>query len=63
VISPERVVALEKATGGTVDLVPNVETAAGLVNALTIAKAIRRVTATSRAPWPTLRRRSGSATG
>src|SRR5688572_14020195 len=45
VVSPEQVVALEKATGGTVDLVPNVETAAGLVNALAIAKASRRVTA------------------
>jgi citrate lyase subunit beta/citryl-CoA lyase len=45
VVSPEQVVALEKATGGTVDLVPNVETAAGLVNAFAIARASRRVSA------------------
>ena len=45
VVSPDQVVALEKATGGAVDLVPNVETAAGLVNAFAIAKASRRVTA------------------
>jgi citrate lyase subunit beta / citryl-CoA lyase len=45
VVSPEQVVALEKATGGAVDLVPNVETAAGLVNAYAIARASRRVTA------------------
>src|SRR5688572_909677 len=45
VVSAEQVVALEKATGGTVDLVPNVETAAGLVNAFAIARASRRVSA------------------
>ena len=45
VVSPDQVVALEKATGGAVDLVPNVETAAGLVNAYAIARASRRVTA------------------
>ena len=37
VVSAEQVVALEKATGGTVDLVPNVETAAGLVNAFALS--------------------------
>ena len=45
VVSPDQVVALEKATGGAVELVPNVETAAGLVNAYAIARASRRVTA------------------
>ena len=45
VVAPDQVVALEKATGGAVDLVPNVETAAGLVNAYAIARASRRVTA------------------
>jgi citrate lyase subunit beta / citryl-CoA lyase len=45
VVSPQQVVALEKATGGSVELVPNVETAAGLVNTFQIAKASPRVTA------------------
>jgi citrate lyase subunit beta/citryl-CoA lyase len=36
---------LEKATGGAVELVPNVETAAGLVNTFQIAKASLRVSA------------------
>lgn len=45
VAAPEQVVALEKATGGAVELVPNVETAAGLVNAFQIAKASPRVSA------------------
>ena len=45
VAGPEQVVALEKATGGTMDLVPNVETAAGLMNAFAIAKASPRVRA------------------
>ena len=45
VVSPQQLVALEKATGGAVELVPNVETAAGLVNAYEIGKASRRVTA------------------
>lgn len=45
VISPEQVRALEAATGGAVELVPNIETAAGLVRAVEIAKASRRVTA------------------
>jgi citrate lyase subunit beta / citryl-CoA lyase len=45
VASPEQVLALDKATGGAVELVPNVETAAGLMNAFHIAKASPRVTA------------------
>lgn len=45
VISPEQVRALEAATGGAVELVPNIETAAGLVRAVEIARASRRVTA------------------
>ena len=45
VTSPQQVVALEKATGGAVELVPNVETAAGLLNAFHIARASPRVTA------------------
>lgn len=45
VISPQQVRALEAATGGAVELVPNIETAAGLVRAVEIAKASRRVTA------------------
>lgn len=45
VVSPQQVVALEKATGGSVELVPNVETAAGLLNTFQIAKASPRVTA------------------
>ena len=43
VVSPEQVRALEQATGGGVDLVPNVETAAGLMRTFEIAKASRRV--------------------
>jgi len=45
VISPEQVRALEAATRGEIELVPNIETAAGLVRAVEIAKASRRVTA------------------
>lgn len=45
VVAPEQVKALEDATGGTVDLVPNVESAAGLVRAFDIARASKRVTA------------------
>lgn len=45
VVSPEQVRALEQATGGAVELVPNVETAAGLLNAFQIAKASRKVSA------------------
>ena len=45
VATPQQVVALEKATGGAMELVPNVETAAGLVNAFAIARASPRVSA------------------
>lgn len=45
VVSPAQVRALEAATGGAVDLVPNIETAAGLVRAVEIARASRRVIA------------------
>lgn len=45
VVSPEQVRALEQATGGAFELVPNVETAAGLLNAFHIAKASPKVTA------------------
>ena len=45
VAAPEQVRALEQATGGDVDLVPNVETAAGLMRTFEIAKASRRVIA------------------
>jgi citrate lyase subunit beta/citryl-CoA lyase len=45
VASPAQVIALEKATGGAVELVPNVETAAGLVNSFQIARASSRVSA------------------
>ncbi|MGH8676253.1 MAG: HpcH/HpaI aldolase/citrate lyase family protein [Burkholderiales bacterium] len=45
VASPDQVQALERATGGAVDLVPNVETAAGLMRTFEIARASRRVTA------------------
>ena len=45
VVSPEQVRALEQATGGAFDLVPNVETAAGLLNAAEIGKASRKVVA------------------
>jgi citrate lyase subunit beta/citryl-CoA lyase len=43
--TPEQVRALEAATGGAVDLVPNVETAAGLLNTFSIGKASKRVVA------------------
>lgn len=45
VVSPEQVRALEQASGGAVDLVPNIETAAGLLNAFAIARASKRVIA------------------
>lgn len=45
VVSPAQVRALEAATGGAVELVPNIETAAGLVRAVEIAGSSRRVTA------------------
>ena len=45
VASAQQVIALEKATGSTVELVPNVETAAGLMNTFQIAKASPRVSA------------------
>jgi citrate lyase subunit beta/citryl-CoA lyase len=45
VTSPQQVVALEKATGGAVELVPNVETAAGLLSTFDIARASPRVSA------------------
>jgi citrate lyase subunit beta/citryl-CoA lyase len=45
VVSPQQVAALEKATGGAVELVPNVETAAGLLNTFAIAQASPRVSA------------------
>ncbi len=41
--TPEQVKALEAATGGAVDLVPNVETAAGLLNTFSIVTASKRV--------------------
>jgi citrate lyase subunit beta / citryl-CoA lyase len=43
VVSAEQVKALEQATGRAVDLVPNVETAAGLMRTFEIAKASPRV--------------------
>ena len=45
VVAPEQVVSLERATGGAVELVPNVETAAGLMNTFQIAQASPRVSA------------------
>ena len=45
VVSADQVRALEQATGSVVDLVPNVETAAGLLNACAIGKASKRVIA------------------
>jgi citrate lyase subunit beta/citryl-CoA lyase len=42
---PEQVKALEVETGGAVALVPNIETAAGLLSAYAIAKASKRVAA------------------
>ena len=43
--TPAQVKALEAETGGAVDLVPNIETAAGLLNTFAIAKASKRVVA------------------
>ena len=43
--TPEQVRALEQATGGAVELVPNIETAAGLLRACDIARASPRVSA------------------
>lgn len=43
--SPEQVKALESATGGAVDLVPNIESAKGLLRCFEIAKASPRVVA------------------
>jgi citrate lyase subunit beta/citryl-CoA lyase len=45
VTTPDQVHALELATRGEVELVPNVETAAGLLNAFQIGKASRKVAA------------------
>src|SRR5882672_8941019 len=45
VAAPEQVKALEEATGGVVDLVPHIESAAGLLRTAEIARASRRVTA------------------
>ena len=42
--SPEQVKALEAETGGAIDLVPNIETAAGLLNTYSIGKASKHVT-------------------
>ncbi|HEX5478044.1 MAG TPA: CoA ester lyase [Burkholderiales bacterium] len=43
--SPEQVRALQQATGGAIDLVPNVESAAGLLRTYDIARASSRVVA------------------
>jgi citrate lyase subunit beta/citryl-CoA lyase len=43
--APEQVRALEQATGGAVELVPNIESARGLLRAFDIAGASRRVSA------------------
>jgi citrate lyase subunit beta/citryl-CoA lyase len=45
VAAAEQVRALERATGGAFELVPNVETAAGLINAFQIGKASRKTVA------------------
>src|SRR5882672_10247253 len=45
VAAPGQVKALEEATGGVVDLVPNVESSAGLLRTYEIAKASKRVVA------------------
>ncbi len=45
VATPEQVKALDEATGGVVDLVPNIESAAGLVRTFEIARASKRVAA------------------
>lgn len=42
---PEQVKALEQATGGAVELVPNIESARGLLRTFDIARASRRVSA------------------
>ena len=43
--TPEQVKALEAATGGAIDLIPNIESARGLLRTYDIAKASARVTA------------------
>ena len=43
--SPEQMKALEAETGGAVDLVPNIESAAGLLHTYSIARASKRVVA------------------
>jgi citrate lyase subunit beta / citryl-CoA lyase len=43
--TPEQVKALEAETGGAIELVPNIETAAGLFKTYSIGKASKRVTA------------------
>ena len=45
VAAPEQVKALEEATGGAIDLVPNIESAAGLLRTFDIARASKRVAA------------------
>jgi citrate lyase subunit beta/citryl-CoA lyase len=45
VVSPEQVVALERAVGSAAERVPNVGSAVGLVRTLEIGRASRRVTA------------------
>jgi len=45
VVSPDQVRALEQATAGAFDLVPNVETAAGLLNAFLIGTASKKTIA------------------
>ena len=45
VVSADQVRALEQASGGAFDLVPNVETAAGLVNVFQIASSSKKVAA------------------
>jgi citrate lyase subunit beta/citryl-CoA lyase len=45
VAAPEQVRALDDATGGAVELVPNIESAAGLVRAFEIARASKRIAA------------------
>ncbi|HEX9395697.1 MAG TPA: CoA ester lyase [Burkholderiales bacterium] len=42
---PQQVIALEKATGGVVELVPNIESALGLKNSYEIGKASKRISA------------------
>src|SRR5690349_10544098 len=45
VVSAGQVKGLERATGGAFDLVPNVETAAGLLNVFSIGKASKKIVA------------------